>query len=118
MIQIKKDFRFTTSNPAIQGVLLYGSYATGDDSPRSDIDICIVVPQQDLSEMYSFIMRNLENNISMYDVRFFEELPLYICAEVIERGIPVICRDIPALYEYFYKFRKRWADAVYRMQNC
>jgi len=116
--QIKEDFRFTAENPAIKGVILYGSHATGDETPRSDIDICIVVPGQDLCEMYSFIMRNLENNVSRYDVRFFEELPLHIQAHVIERGILVLSPDTFALYEYFYAFRKLWADVKYRMQTC
>jgi predicted nucleotidyltransferase len=115
--QIERDFRFVIENRSILGVLLFGSHASGDATPRSDIDICIVVPDRNLCEMYSYIMSNLENNISQYDIRFFEELPLYIRMDVITDGIPVISYDIPALYEYFYKFRKIWVDVEYRLKN-
>jgi predicted nucleotidyltransferase len=98
IVQIERDFRFVIEDRSILGVLLFGSHASGDATPRSDIDICIVVPDRYLCEMYSYIIINLENNIGKYDIRFFEELPLYIKMEVIMKGIPVISRDIPALY--------------------
>ncbi len=45
-----------------------------------------------------------------YDVWLFEELPLYMKIEVIEKHVIVFCRDELELYEYFYHFRKLWKD--------
>ena len=45
-----------------------------------------------------------------YDVRVFESMPLYLKMAVIVHGEVVHARDIYALYEYFYMFRKLWED--------
>ncbi len=42
-----------------------------------------------------------------YDVRIFELLPLYLKAEVMEKGVVVCSRDVYELYEYFYEERRR-----------
>ena len=38
----KKDLAFLQDN--VLGVLIYGSWATGESHEKSDIDICIVAP--------------------------------------------------------------------------
>jgi predicted nucleotidyltransferase len=43
---IKKDFSFLFSRDEILAIQLYGSAARGDETPRSDIDICIVLPSR------------------------------------------------------------------------
>ncbi|MHA1720375.1 MAG: nucleotidyltransferase domain-containing protein, partial [Promethearchaeota archaeon] len=50
--QIKSDFRFILENKSILGVILYGSYLSGDESNRSDIDICIVASDQNLYQIH------------------------------------------------------------------
>ena len=115
MEQLKRDFRFLEQNPKILGVLLYGSHVSELNTPSSDIDICIVTPNQNLHQMYEYIMENSNSNFSGYDVRFFEELSLYIQAEIIENGIIIYCQDEPTLFEYFFRYRKQWADQKYRL---
>jgi predicted nucleotidyltransferase len=115
--QIQEDFQFTTENPEIKGVLLFGSYAVNYAHPLSDIDICIVVPHQKISKMYDYIMENLTTHIENYDIQFFEELPLQIQGQIIEKGIVTLCKDIPALYEYFASFRLDWEDFQYVLKN-
>jgi predicted nucleotidyltransferase len=114
--QIKEDFNFLREVPEILGLLLYGSQVTGEITQRSDIDICIVAPNQDLYQMFKYITANLRNHIDVYDIRFFEELPLYIQGDIIENGLVIICQDEPTLYEYFFPFRKRWADQKFRLE--
>jgi len=113
--QIQLDFNFTKKNPKILGILLYGSRVTEDITSRSDIDICVVVPNHDLHQIYEYLMENFQGNVEGYDIRFFEELSLYIQAEVIEKGVVLICQDEPTLFEYFFKYRKRWQDQKYRL---
>lgn len=49
-----------------------------------------------------------------YDVKAFEELPLYLKAEVLEHGVLVLARDEPALSEYLRTWRRIWADQAHR----
>ncbi len=115
--QIKIDFNFVLHNPSIAGVILYGSYLSGDESARSDIDICIVAPNQKLYPLHKYIYKELENNIEMYDIHFFEELPLHIQGSIIEDGMIVLSPDLGDLSEYFYPFRKRWTHEKWRIEN-
>ena len=60
-------------------VLLYGSVVKGEETPRSDIDICLVAPTcKDKAGLLREVHRNLDVFSKKYDVRIFEELPLYI----------------------------------------
>ncbi|MHA1279353.1 MAG: nucleotidyltransferase domain-containing protein [Candidatus Helarchaeota archaeon] len=115
MNQLKRDFRFLEKNPSILGSLLYGSHVSDQATPNSDIDICLVTPNQDLHHMYNYVMENSNSNFGNYDIRFFEELSLHVQAEIIENGIIIYCPDEPTLFEYFFKYRKRWADLKYRL---
>jgi hypothetical protein len=115
--QIKHDFQDVANDPRVQGVLLYGSQLTRYKTSRSDIDICIVVPGQDLPTMYSFVMNSVEANLDQYDIRFFEELPLHVQGNIIENGKVIYARDEPGLYEYFFQFRKLWEDQKWRLHR-
>jgi len=107
--RMKEDFRFLIDNDLILGIMLYGSAAKGEQTERSDIDLCVVAPKVDDRIRFSrSIMAQVKEG--RYDVRLFELLPLYLKMEVIEYGKVVYARDIYALYEYFYFFRKLWAD--------
>jgi predicted nucleotidyltransferase len=115
--QIAHDFDGVAKDPRVQGVLLYGSQLTRYAISRSDIDVCIVVPGQDLPAMYSFVMNTVKANLDAYDIRFFEELPLHIQGNIIENGKVIFARDEPGLYEYFFHFRKLWEDQKWRLHR-
>lgn len=116
--KVKADLQFLDDplflwKEQILGVLLYGSQATGDAGPDSDIDLCIVAPQAlDQSRLWRRFVSHLKD--SRYDVRIFELLPLFIKAAVIEKGIVIHSKDEPELYEYFYPFRRDWEDQKHR----
>jgi predicted nucleotidyltransferase len=114
--KVKEDLSFLQDpvwREQILGVLLYGSQATGEAGPRSDIDLCIVAPQ---AADRSFLWRKFISHLrdSRYDVRIFELLPLFLKAAVMEQGVLVHCQDEPELYEYFYPFRRDWQDQKHR----
>jgi len=116
--KVKEDLSFLQDSvwrEQILGVLLYGSQATGEAGPRSDIDLCIVAPQAaDRSSLWRTFISHLRD--SRYDVRIFELLPLFLKAAVIEQGVVVYCEDEPELYEYFYPFRRDWLDQKHRQE--
>jgi len=111
--RVKKDFEPLLDD--VLGILLYGSLVAGDDSERSDIDISIVAPTID--DKIGFSRRILSNvRDTRYDVRVFELMPLYLKAEVMEKGEVVYTKNIFKLYEYFYYFRKIWDDQKRRQK--
>ncbi|NMC06940.1 MAG: nucleotidyltransferase domain-containing protein [Candidatus Lokiarchaeota archaeon] len=116
--QVKADFGFLADDPRISGIMLFGSHVHGGTTSRSDIDICIIAPGRDPGEIFQKVLRDLEQHNDQYDIWIFEELPLHMQGEIMEHGIPIICKDEPALYEYFYRYRKIWQDVKFRMQFC
>ena len=113
--KIRKDFNFLRAkieSGEIDSVMLYGSYARNEQTIRSDIDICIVAPKLKTPKQFSGFLREVWQNINAnkYDVRIFEELPLYIKMDIIKNHQIILSRSIPELYYHFYHFRKIWND--------
>ncbi len=95
---------------------LYGSVSRGEETPLSDIDICISLKLQP-KERLRARMRLLANLPEKYDVTIFEDLPLYVQKEVfagkllycknkqkvIERALETIrdYEDFRPIYEYY-----------------
>ena len=114
--QIYNDFQEIFNKKDILGVLLYGSVVTDTNTNKSDIDVCVVAPNENRHQLLSFILQNINVNLKKYDIRFFSELPLYIKIQVIEKGILIYSPDNLELYEYFYFYRKLWADQKHRQE--
>lgn len=112
-------FSFTLDNPAILGVLLYGSHAAGDATPRSDVDICIVAPDLPPYEAWKHVVRNMGGEAQdRFDIRVFGELPLQIQGKILEEGVVIVSPDVPALYERLFSVRKEWEDWKFKMTHC
>lgn len=112
--KLKKDFSFLNGkikNKEVLAVLLYGSYASGKQHIKSDIDICIVSPEsktiKNQTKLLRYLWRNA--NANKYDIRIFEEFPLYIKASVI-KNYKLILGNKKELEEYFYFTNKIWKD--------
>ncbi|MHA1196175.1 MAG: nucleotidyltransferase domain-containing protein [Promethearchaeota archaeon] len=114
--QIKNDFMNVLKNRKILGIMLFGSQVSEMQTNRSDIDVCVVAPEEDPHELFSLILERIDISSKRYDVKFFENLPLYIKIRVIERGVVVYSPNELDLYEYFYRFRKLWADQKHRQE--
>lgn len=96
----------------ILAIVLYGSYAEGKAHERSDIDVCVVLKANDskkLSQVFKEILKISAKN-EKYDIRIFEQMPLFMKMEVIEKGQVIYTKDFSELNEYFYFFRKLWQD--------
>ena len=108
---LKKKFKFILEEPRILGLFLFGSQTTGDETTKSDVDLCFIVPNKSqIVEMYQWIMKHGYSFSDEYDIRFFEELPIQIKIQIIEKGIPLVARDVLDVYEYFWKYRQIWED--------
>lgn len=109
---IERDFGFLRDKKGIEAVLLYGSWAKNEQNVRSDIDVCIVAPDlktpKQFAKLLGVIWRKI--NANKYDVRIFEELPLYIKMDIIKNHRIIFSKNTPELYYYFYHYRKLWND--------
>ncbi len=114
--QILEDFSDIIENKKVLGILLFGSYAIDQETNRSDIDICVVAPNEKLSDLLSYMWQKINVSLKKYDVRMFSELPLYIKIQVVEKGILIYSPNKFDLYEYFYFYRKLWADQKHRQE--
>ena len=96
----------------IFAIVAYGSHAEGKAHERSDIDVCVVLKSND-SEKISKVLREIlkiSAKNEKYDIRIFEQMPLFMKMEVIEKGQVIYTEDFSELNEYFYFFRKLWQD--------
>ncbi|WP_232462060.1 nucleotidyltransferase domain-containing protein [Thermococcus siculi] len=108
MAQLRRDF--AEFRKSCMGILLYGSQVSGEATRRSDVDVCLVRPKPGTYE------RVLEKLGGKYDIKVFEELPLYVQIEIIKNHV-VIYGDELELSEYFYLFRKLWRDMEHRIEE-
>ncbi|TFF98551.1 MAG: nucleotidyltransferase domain-containing protein [Promethearchaeota archaeon] len=114
--KIEQDFNPIIETKDILGILLFGSYSKDKETSRSDIDICIVAPNDDPAELLSYILQKINTNLKHYDIRLFQELPLYIKIRVIQDGILIYSTNKYDLYEFFYFYRKLWNDQKHRQK--
>lgn len=114
--QIYNDFSYVIEKKDILGILLFGSYSKSKNTNRSDIDICIVAPKEDLHKLLSFILQNINVEANKYDIRIFNELPLYIKIHIIEDGLLIYSSNKLDLYEFFFIYRKLWDDQKHRQE--
>ncbi len=106
---LKKDFeRFKDKT---LGILLFGSYATGEETGASDIDVCLVKPQN------GTVLKDVNKSLGgKYDIKVFEQLPLYIQIDIIYNNV-IIYGDKTELSAYFYEFRRLWKDMAFRVDS-
>jgi len=106
--KIRKDFEPLYTR--VLGIVLYGSLTKGVSNVRSDIDICIVAPNENAFKLF-------RETLSLdYDIKIFETMPLFLKIQVMQNHKVIYAKDIYELYEYFYGFRKIWNDQKQRQK--
>ncbi|MBO3755109.1 MAG: DNA polymerase subunit beta [Candidatus Brockarchaeota archaeon] len=99
----------------VLAILLFGSKVKGESMIR-DVDVCIVAPEvNDKAGLLLDVFSRVNNQ--KYDIWLFEELPLYMKAEIIKTHKVVWCRDIDELYDYFANLMKIWRDQEVRIRT-
>ncbi len=98
-------------DPQILAVLLFGSAARGQQSPRSDLDICLILtPQLKPYDPQMLAQKRLEYLTCDLDLKIFQQLPLYVRRRVIKEGQLLYVRDEPALYELAHRTAQAFED--------
>ena len=85
--EIKTFVKRTSRDKEIIAIYLFGSYPE-NFSNRSDIDICIIGKLKD-SEKRKIIRDSPE----LFDISFFDELPVFIKVRIFKRGRELFVRD-------------------------
>lgn len=94
------------THPKVVAVLLFGSWARGEPSPISDVDIAVILQAPDpddeaeVGSMYS----------NKVDVVLFHRLPLHIQFEVLKTGKELFVRDEAAYAEVRYSVLRNYLE--------
>ena len=102
----------TREDPDVLGVLVYGSTARGEQTPDSDIDVCLVLmPERRFSNQGALSAKRLDYLAqSDLDVRIFQQLPLYVRSRVLKEGRVEYVRDEDLLYALALKTVQAFED--------
>ncbi|HQK56634.1 MAG TPA: nucleotidyltransferase domain-containing protein [Methanolinea sp.] len=88
-------------------IILFGSHATGNAGPLSDIDLCIVtdraISEPQKNELLSFGSR-------IIDIRLFWDLPLPIQFRVIRDGKILYCKSQELLHRITADTVRKYLD--------
>jgi hypothetical protein len=105
------------SHYPIVAAYLYGSVATGQTTPFSDVDIALVVAQNSLPKLkrLEFELEIEEKiasqcNIDRADVRVVNDAPIIFRGEVVTNGILLYCQDDDDRIEFETRSRSEYFD--------
>jgi predicted nucleotidyltransferase len=96
----------------VLAVLLFGSVARDEQTPRSDIDVCLVlVPPTAPRTCASVACKRLEYlpHVDL-DVHIFQALPLYIWKRVLKEGRILFVRDEDRLDQIAFHTARAFED--------
>lgn len=105
--ELRRDFSVFAER--CMGIVLFGSHAKGEATKRSDVDVCLVAPDDGV---FNAVLSKLGGK---YDIKVFEELPYHVRADIIENHVRIYARD--DLDMYFYKQLKIWKDMEHRVRE-
>lgn len=115
MLQLKKELAHFTnvlrSMPQFSRVkfaMLFGSQAEGKATPLSDIDIAVYY-EGDKRERFAFRLRLMSKLPEHFDIRIYQDLPLYIQKSVL-RGKVLYAQDEAFVYDVAYDTIRRYED--------
>jgi hypothetical protein len=101
--QIDRLLAKAQQDARILAVFLFGSAARGEQTERSDIDLCLVLqPARYASLELSRIKLEYLGEVDL-DVQVFQQLPLYVRHRVLREGRVVFSRDDDVLYDLAFR---------------
>jgi predicted nucleotidyltransferase len=100
----------------ILAVILFGSYARGENSSTSDLDLCLVLLPKSYSALeISKIKLRYASQFAVH-MSIFQQLPLYIRKRVLQEGEILFSRDDDVLYEVAFETIREYShfEPAYR----
>ena len=96
----------------VLAVFLFGSVIREEQTPLSDIDLCLVlVPKHTPIEPIAFSHKRLDylKNFT-FDIQIFQQLPLYVRRRILKEGRILFVRDEALLYELAFRTAQAFED--------
>lgn len=110
--EIEKLLTKSQQDTEVLAVIIFGSASRQEETPLSDVDICLVLmPSPKPFEFTAFTRKRLDylKDFSL-DVQIFQQLPLYIRRRVIKEGRILFVRDENLLYELAFRTAQAFED--------
>ena len=83
--ELKNDFR--EFSDSCMEMVLFGSHAKGEGTERSDVDACIVKPDE---LVFGRILGKLGNK---YDIKSLKGSPFYIRVEIVKNHVRIYAKE-------------------------
>lgn len=81
--------------------MVFGSYVKNSD--YNDIDVAVFTEKKDLIDI-------IKEAPGIFDIKKFNELPLYIAHRALEEGEVFYLKDKDKFYDDVFSFIKEWED--------
>jgi len=109
---IQKLLTKAREDATVLAVLLFGSAVRQEQTPLSDVDICLVlVPKPTPFEPAELSRKRLDYLRDFpLDVQIFQQLPLYIRTRVLREGQILSVREEDLLYELAFRTAQAFED--------
>lgn len=92
----------------VKFVILFGSQALGKANPMSDYDFAVYY-EGSTKERFNFCMRLSGILGEKFDIKIFQDLPLYVQKEVL-KGKLVYYKDLTFVHNVAYRIIQRFED--------
>ena len=92
----------------VEFVIFYGSQVNGDANKMSDYDF-VIFYRGNKQERFEFRVRLLGEVSDNFDVKTFQDLPVYIQKEAL-KGKVVYSKDLSFVYSVAYETLKKFED--------
>ncbi len=109
---IKSLLKRAEEDQDILAVFLFGSHASNENTPFSDVDICLVMNFKTINfEQIKYSTKRLDYIKDFpFDIYIFQQLPLYIRKRVIKEGKVLLVKDEDLLYDLALRTARAFED--------
>ena len=107
---LEKLLEKAQGDPDILAVILLGSMARGEQTPASDVDVCLVLQEQKYSALTLSNKKLDYVTLGPLDVHIFQQLPLYIRRRVLKDGQVLFVHDVDELYALAFRTVQAFED--------
>lgn len=108
--QLERLLTTAQADDDVLAVILFGSAARGDQTPTSDVDVCLVLQPGKYSPLALSRKKLAYLKGGDLDVHIFQQLPLYIRRRVLKEGKVLCERDTDTLYELAFRTAQAFED--------
>ena len=96
----------------VLAVVVFGSTARGEDTERSDLDVCVILMPERLIQGPGKVSERRVDYLTLFDldIQIFQQLPLYVRVRVLKDGHVMFTRDEDMLYQLALRTIQEFED--------